>query len=117
MGNCPFTFCHPFRILGSRRRTHYLILIEYHMTTLPTPPEIKNKILAALKSGTSIGDLAKEYHLPEDTIKGWLPKDTQKAPTGTAELTRLRREIQQLKEILGSILLERELAKRNPTRP
>ena len=87
------------------------------MATLPTPPELKAKILATLKSGTPLSDLAKEYHLAEDTIRGWLPKDTKKAPTGTAELTRLRRENQQLKEILGSILLERELAKRNPTRP
>lgn len=82
------------------------------MSTPSITPEQKGKIIAALKSGTPLTDLAKEYRMSEDAIIGLLSKDTAKAPTNTGEVTRLLREIQQLKELLGALLIERELAKK-----
>lgn len=82
------------------------------MSTPSITPEQKGKIVAALKSGTPLPDLAKEYRVSEDTIIGLLSKDTGKASVNTGEVTRLLKEIQQLKEILGELFIERELAKK-----
>lgn len=82
------------------------------MSTPSITPEQKTKILGALKSGTTLPDLAKEYRVSEDAIIGLLSKDTNKAPANTGEVTRLQKEIQQLKELLGALLIERELAKK-----
>lgn len=97
------------------------------MSTQSITPEQKPKILAALKSGTSVSDLAKEYHVAEDTIKELIQKDssktsapakdTPKVPSTAGDNARLRKENQQLRDILGAFLIEKELAKKTVPRP
>lgn len=81
-------------------------------------PETRAKILSAIKDeGTSIQDVAKTYNLNEDTIRRWIRGTADNAASSITELQRLRRENQALKEIIGSLLLERELSKKNFSRP
>lgn len=84
----------------------------------PISPDIRAKILSAIKDdGQSIEEAAQTYNLHHDTIRRWLKGTADNASTSSGELTRLRKENQTLKEIIGSLILERESAKKNLTRP
>lgn len=88
------------------------------MSTPPIAPEIRAKILSAIKDdGVSIMDAAQTYNIHHDTIRRWIKGTADNAATSTGELARLRRENQVLKEIIGNFFLERESAKKNLTRP
>jgi transposase-like protein len=88
------------------------------MSTPQLSPEIRAKIISPIKDdGMSIADAAKTYNFTEDTIKKWLRASLDNAHTSSSELYRLRREVQQLKEIIGSLMLEREASKQNLPRP
>lgn len=88
------------------------------MSTLTITPEIRAKILSSIKDdGVAIAEAAKTYDLAEDTIRRWLRGTMDNAHTSSSELQRLRRENQTLKEVIGNLLLEREFAKKNITRP
>lgn len=87
------------------------------MSTTLTP-ELRAKILSSIKDdGMSIADAAKTHDFTEDTIRKWLRSSADNAHTAPGELQRLRRENQVLKEIIGTLILEREAAKKNITRP
>ena len=66
--------------------------------------------------GTSIAEIAANYNIHEDTIRKWLRGTIDNVHTSTSELFKLRRENQVLKEIIGNLLVERELTKKNLTR-
>ena len=84
----------------------------------PITPDIKAKILSVIKDdGKSIEEAAQTYNLHHDTIRRWLRGTADNASTSSGELQRLRRENQTLKEIIGNLILEREAAKKNLTRP
>lgn len=83
----------------------------------PITPELRAKILSAIKDeGLSIVDAAKNYNFTEDTIKKWLRATADNAHTSGSEFLRLKKENQVLKELIGSLLLEKELQKKNSTR-
>jgi len=83
----------------------------------PITPEIRAKILSAIKDdGISIADAAKNYNFTEDTIKKWLRGSANNSNTSSYELQRLRKEVQVLKEVIGTLLLEKELQKKNFSR-
>lgn len=87
------------------------------MSTIRIAPEVRAKILSSIKDdGTSIADAAQTYSIHHDTIRKWLRQTTDNASTSTGELQRLRRENQVLKEIIGTLVLERESTKKNLTR-
>src|SRR3989344_6201682 len=90
--------------------------IFFNMST-PISLETKAKILSAIKDdGLSILNAAKTYNLHHDTIRRWLNGTADNAGSSAGELSRLRRENQLLKEIIGSLILERESTKKNITR-
>ena len=84
----------------------------------PLTPELRAKILSSIKDdGMSIVEAASTYGFAEDTIKKWLRATADNASSSTSELQRLRRENQSLKEIIGSLMLERsEATKKNLVR-
>ncbi len=87
------------------------------MSPIPITPEIRAKIFSSIKDdGVAITEAAKTYDLTEDTIRRWLRGTVDNANTSSSELQRLRRENQTLKEIIGNLLLDRELAKKNIAR-
>lgn len=87
------------------------------MTITPLTPELRAQILSSIKDeGTSIADVAQTYGFAEDTIRKWIRQSADNAHTSSGELQRLRKENQLLKEIIGSLIFERESAKKNLTR-
>lgn len=83
----------------------------------PITPELRAKILSAIKDdGISIVEAAKNYNFTEDTIKKWLRGSANNGYSSSYELQRLRKENQVLKEVIGTLLLEKEMQKKNFSR-
>ncbi len=87
------------------------------MSNQSVTPEVRAKVLTSVKDeGVSIETAAQTYNLHPDTIRKWLRLTADNTHTSSSELQRLRRENQVLKEIIGGISLEREIAKKNFSR-
>jgi len=88
------------------------------MSTTLVPLEVRAKVLTSVKDeGLSVQEVAAAYNLKPDTIRRWIRLTADNTHTSGSELQRLRRENQTLKEIIGGIVLEREIAKKNFSRP
>lgn len=69
-------------------------------------PEVKQQILNRIKNdGVSVSEAAKEHGISENTIYTWLSKKVDGQPT-LSEVIRLKRENQQLFQLLGEITLK-----------
>lgn len=74
--------------------------------------ETKELILQDIKqSGLTVTEAATKYDCSAKTIYRWLGEAAD--GTSTLELAKLRRENQQLKEIIGMFVLDAEKSKKN----
>lgn len=71
----------------------------------PIDKEIKKKILTEVKDGASVIKTAGKYHVSPKTIYGWLTKKSTSS-VSFLELSRLRRERDDLLKIIGRLTLE-----------
>lgn len=78
----------------------------------PIKKEIKEEILAKVKNGEKVSALAIQYAVADNTIYGWLGKRVSGEP-GTLELSRLKRENQDLYWLLGKVTADLERLKKN----
>lgn len=75
-------------------------------------PEQRAKIIFSIKDeGMSIPDAAKTFLVAEDTIKKWFRKQTRNGHTSSTEVQRLRQENQELKAIIGEMVLHQKKKK------
>jgi transposase len=75
-------------------------------------PEQRAKILSAIKDeGMSIVDAAKTFLVTEDTIKKWMRKQSKNGHTSSTEVQKLRQENQDLKTIIGEMVLHNKKKK------
>lgn len=75
-------------------------------------PEQKAKILSAVKDeGMSIVDAAKTFLVTEDTIKKWMRKQSRNGHTSSTEMQRIKQENQDLKAIIGEMVLHNKKKK------
>ncbi len=76
-------------------------------------PEQRAKIISAVKDeGMSIIDAAKTFLITEDTIRKWLRKQTKNGHTSSTEVQRLKQENQELKAIIGEMILHQKMKKK-----
>jgi len=79
------------------------------------PKTTKEEILARVKNGEKVVEIASQYGISPKTIYGWLRN--QVVPNiSLMELNRLKRENEELKRIIGMITLELERGKKNSYR-
>lgn len=77
-------------------------------------PEQRAKIISSIKDeGMSIIDAAKTYLVTEKTIRSWLRKQTKNAHTSSTEVQKLRQENDQLKMLLGEMLLHQKMKRKS----
>jgi len=75
--------------------------------------EIKERIVKKIKSeGLSVRDAAREFDISDNTIYGWIGARGKIEP-GLVELNRLKRENNELKQIIGALTLNMERGKKN----
>lgn len=78
-----------------------------------TDQNLKNRIIDKLKGeGLTVTQASTEFGIPVNTIYGWLRKKAGGDPSAL-EISRLRRENKELKEIIGTLALDSERRKKN----
>ncbi|MBC8435264.1 transposase [archaeon] len=73
--------------------------------------EVKEEILSKVKTGEPVATLAKQYGVSDKAIYNWLGGRTTKK-VSWLDYAKLRKENQQLKEIIGVLSLEVEKSKK-----
>ena len=76
------------------------------------PKATKEEILAKIKNGEKAMDLAAQYGISDKTIYNWLRVQV-KPDISLMEWNKLKRENEDLKQIIGLITLELERSKKN----
>lgn len=82
----------------------------------PTKKETKASILEAVKNGTKVSEVALQHSVSDKTIYTWLRAQADNTGTSNLEIAKLRRENQELKEIIGLFTLEKKRAEKNTGR-
>ena len=78
------------------------------------PQDKKDAILKRIKEdGVSANRAANDAGVSPKTVYGWLTKETTKSGISWHEHNRLKRENQQLKEIIGHLTLDISRTKKN----
>jgi len=75
--------------------------------------EKREEILGKVKSGEKVTELAKQYGIADNTIYGWLHKQTGDTMVSLVQYNRLKRENEELKRLLGEISLKLSLGEKN----
>ena len=73
----------------------------------------KDQILLEIKNGTKVIDAAAKHSISDKTIYGWMKKQADNTGTSSLEVARLRRENQELKELIGIFALDKKRAEKN----
>lgn len=75
------------------------------------PKEIKDEVLARVKQGQKVPDLALEYAISSKTIYNWLSAGVV-GEVSSLEFSRLKRERDDLLRLVGHLTLEVEKGKK-----
>ena len=81
------------------------------MPKLIIAKEVKEEILAKVKAGEPVSTLAKAYGVSDKSIYSWLEGSTTRK-VSWLEYAKIKKENQQLKEIIGVLSLEVEKSKK-----
>jgi transposase-like protein len=84
------------------------------MMSKPIPKELKEEIITKIKAdGISGAEAARRYGVNVKNIYRWLADGIDGTTSQVLEINRLRRENQQLKQIIGQLFLEKERGKKD----
>jgi len=79
-------------------------------------PAFKDEILEAIKNGLTVSEAAARHNLSTKTIYRWLRNQADNTGTSAMEVSKLRKENQELKEIIGNLTLEKKRGEKNSSR-
>jgi transposase len=74
--------------------------------------EIGAEVIAKVQSGRTAKDVAEEYGLKVKTVYNWVASTAQSTGVNVNEISRLKRENELLKAIIGKFVYEDELKKK-----
>jgi hypothetical protein len=77
------------------------------------PKEIKTEILAKVKSGERVMQLAHQYGVSDKSIYTWLHKETGDTVISLVLYNRLKRENEELKRLIEELSLKLSLGEKN----
>ena len=75
--------------------------------------EQKAEVLKKIRSGRRASEVAEEHGIKRSTVTYWVSKSAEKTGEHTTEVSRLKRENEALKSIIGRLIYEQELGKKN----
>lgn len=75
--------------------------------------ETKSIILTEIKNGTKVMEAATAHGVSDKTIYSWLRTQADNTGTSSLELAKLKKENQELKEIIGMFALEKKRGEKN----
>lgn len=76
-------------------------------------PSLKEQMLLDIKNGMKVTEAAAKYGVGNPTIYGWLKAQADNTGTSSLEVAKLRKENQELKEIIGIFALDKKRAEKN----
>ena len=79
--------------------------------------EQKEEVLTKIRGGRRAADVATEHGINPKTVSYWVTKSAEKTGENATELGRLRRENESLRSIIGRLVYEQELGKKNRASP
>lgn len=82
----------------------------------PIDKETKMKILEEVKNGSKVLEVASKYNLSDRTIYAWMKQQADNTGTSSLEISKLRKENQELKELIGLFTLQKKRAEKNTRR-
>lgn len=78
---------------------------------------VKQAILADIKNGLKVSKASVKHGVTDNTIYVWLKQQADNTGTSSLEVAKLRRENQELKEIIGIFALDKKRAEKNTRTP
>lgn len=79
----------------------------------PINKETKAAILAEIKNGTKVVEAAVAHGVSDKTIYSWLRSQADNTGTSNLEIAKLKKENQELKEIIGMFALDKKRGEKN----
>lgn len=70
------------------------------------PKDIHDEVVAKIKTGSKVADMATAYGISTKTIYGWLAKDSGEEVVSIIQHNKLKRENEELKKIIDKLTLE-----------
>ena len=67
----------------------------------------------AIKNGTKVSEICAQHNLSAKTVYAWLRAQADNTGTSNLEVAKLRRENQELKELVGMFALDKKRAEKN----
>lgn len=77
------------------------------------PKELRNEILAKVKSGERVFELAHQYGVSDKSIYAWLHRETDDQVVSIVQYNKLKRENEELKKLIGELSLKLSLGEKN----
>ena len=78
--------------------------------------EIREEVLAKIRAGKKVSEVAAEYGIVSKTVRNWLSRETGGKSSELLEMSRLRRENEALLELVGRLTLDSSLAEKKARR-
>lgn len=77
----------------------------------------KEALLQEIKDGLKVSEAAGKYGISDKTIYKWLKAQSDNTGTSSLEIAKLRKENQELKELIGIFALDKKRAEKNHKSP
>lgn len=78
--------------------------------------ELKEEVLGKVRNGSKISEVSKQYGINDMTIRTWLTRDTVSRASETLEVSRLKRENENLLRIIGQLTYKADVREKNQRR-
>lgn len=75
--------------------------------------EIKTEIVSKVRAGEKVIDLAKQYGVSDKSIYGWMRQDTGEEVISLVKYSKLKRENEELKRLIGELTLDASWKKKS----
>lgn len=75
--------------------------------------ETKQAVLEDIKNGLKVSEAVSKYGVVDKSIYRWMRDQADNTGTSSLEVAKLRRENQELKEIIGLFALQKKRAEKN----
>lgn len=77
---------------------------------------IKDEVIQGIKNGLTVSEASSQYSVSTKAVYRWLKNQVNNTGTSALEISRLRKENQELKEIVGLLTLEKKRGEKNQSR-
>ena len=77
---------------------------------------IKDEVLQGIENGLTVSEVSSQYLVSTKAIYRWLKNQADNTNASALEVSRLRKENQELKEIVGLLTLEKRRGEKNQSR-